>query len=54
MKNNDEEIKKRQIASEYYAVQKKLDRANETLKPFTEKQIREAFDKARSQRETTA
>ncbi len=54
MKDNERNIQERRIVSQYQAVQKKLDQANETLKPFTKEQIREAFEKARSQKRDKA
>ncbi len=54
MKDNENNIQERQIISKYQAAQKKLDQANETLKPFTKEQIAEAFEKARSQRKDRA
>lgn len=39
------------LAEEYRIVQKKLDMANEALKPFTEAQIREVIAEARAERE---
>jgi len=49
MKNNEKDIQEKQIISERQAVQKKLDKANETLRSFTKEQIREAFAKSRTE-----
>lgn len=47
MKDEGENIQERQLISESQAVQKKLDKANKTLRPFTREQISEAFAKSR-------
>lgn len=39
-----------QLAEEYRIVQKKLDMANESLRPFTEEQIREVIAKAEKEK----
>lgn len=42
--------KSAQLVEEYRASQKKLEKINESLKPFTKEQIQEALDRAEKER----